>query len=825
MKTHFLSRFSPSLMPPDALEAIFVQREPLLQAVIGRIRESVLSRSNQHTLLIGPRGIGKTHLISLLYYRLRAVGDLRDHMLIAWLREEEWGITTFRDFLFRLLRSLPDQEPDPTFLDGEIAALLRLPPDQIEIAATKILKKLVSRRTLLVLVENLDDLFRRLGIEGQSRLRAFMVENPFFSIVATSPTSFGDLVAPGALFSGFFQISQLRELSFEDATQLVSKIARYEGNEALAAFITTPRGRARMRALRYLAGGNHRAYVIFSQLLARESLGELIEPLMRTIDDLTPYYQSRIAVLSPDQRKIVEYVCEERHPVRVADVARDCFLAPSAAAALFDDLSQAGHLQVLSINREKFYELREPLMRLTIEVKKHRGKPIRLLLDFLRLWYSPSELKQRLSLLPADAAMEREYALPAMLITEEDWEDPRIPECSQAFNDALSKNDPAGALEAAEELTAIRGNARDLSAYASSLLRLDRFEEALAVNDRIVAQMPEDPEAWRLRGWMLQRIGRLEEALESNDKSIALDPEAARTWYHRGSILLTLGRAEEALSSCDRAIEIDSNDVPAWTTRGQALADLGCYEEAVASFANVTALDKENSLAHAYLSAALIELKRFDEGLNEAKIAVDLDLEDPVAWILQGFALAALQRNGEALDCFDRAVALGEYSSLICFRRAQILLAMDRWREGAAALDDSLAHFAHAENPDAGDTAALIRNLMSKLYGPRILQLCIETLVLLYRKHRVLSPLGRGLIECIPEITSAVSHSDAAARLWLDSWNAAASGLPEFRLPLRLLEFAIRYRETQDLRVFMEMAQEERALLEPLLGIMVQETA
>jgi len=46
----------------------------------------------------GPRGIGKTHLLALIYYRVRAIAELRERLSIAWLREEEWEITSFLIF-------------------------------------------------------------------------------------------------------------------------------------------------------------------------------------------------------------------------------------------------------------------------------------------------------------------------------------------------------------------------------------------------------------------------------------------------------------------------------------------------------------------------------------------------------------------------------------------------------------------------------------------------------------------------------------------------------------------------------------------------------
>ncbi len=825
MQTRFLSRFTPSLMTPDALEAIFVQRESLLKSVLDGIRKSVQTRSSFRALLIGPRGLGKTHFVSLTYHRVRAMADLQQRLLVAWLREEEWGVTCFRDLLVRILRSLPNQISDGGTLEKQIEGLHLIPLDRAEATASEHLKQLTGARTLLLLVENLDDLFQRLGPDGQRRFHSFMTANPSFCLVATSPTSFGDFLRPGAIFHKFFHVHQLEQLSIEDATQLISKIARYEGNESLDAFIKTPRGRARLRALRYLAGGNHRAYVIFSRLLARESLEELMGPLMQTIDDLTPYYHSRIAALTPEQRKIIEFVCETRHPVQVADVARGCFLPASLATRHLGLLTQTGHLQALCTARDTYYELREPLMRLSIEVKKHRGKPLRLLMDFLRLWYSPAELRQRLSSLPNDAEFEREHALPALEGAGQDWEDPRVPECCKAYNDAVVKGDYDRAAQAAEELVTIRGHARDMFAHASCLVRLGQCEQAVAAYDKIIGQAPREAEAWQLRASALCRLGRFEEALQSCDQSIELDSNSGRTWCLRGSVLFNLDRLDDSIACCERAIRLNPKDAAAWTTRGKALADLGCHEDAAAAFTELVHLEPENPMAHSYLSAALVELKRHDEALAEGKRAARLDSQNAVPWVLQGCAFMGLDKGSEALKCFDRAIELGNDSSLVHFKRVQLLFALGRWREGAACLDSALGRFAHCENPDAGNTTAILRNLLSTGQDSRIARLCIKLLVLLYRKNKVLSALGQGLIECIPEATSREVCNDTTARIWLESWKSVTVGLPELRLPLRLLEFATRYRETADECVLMDLPQEERAILEPILGIHLQETA
>jgi Cdc6-like AAA superfamily ATPase len=70
--------FTPSLMNAIELETILVQREALVTDLVERIRESVLTSSKHHALVIGTRGMGKTHLVSPVYHRIQAMADLQD---------------------------------------------------------------------------------------------------------------------------------------------------------------------------------------------------------------------------------------------------------------------------------------------------------------------------------------------------------------------------------------------------------------------------------------------------------------------------------------------------------------------------------------------------------------------------------------------------------------------------------------------------------------------------------------------------------------------------------------------------------------------------
>jgi DNA replication protein DnaC len=105
MKTR-LPLYTPSLLDQNTLEAIFVKREPLLKSLLENHQQSVTTDNKHFSLFIGPRGIGKTHLLSLFFYRIQADPLLAEKTITAWLREEEWGIACYLDLLILTINSL-----------------------------------------------------------------------------------------------------------------------------------------------------------------------------------------------------------------------------------------------------------------------------------------------------------------------------------------------------------------------------------------------------------------------------------------------------------------------------------------------------------------------------------------------------------------------------------------------------------------------------------------------------------------------------------------------------------------------------------------------
>jgi len=360
MQDNYLSSFTPSLMSSKTLEAIFVQREKLVEDLIAGVRESATTQNKHYRLLVGMRGIGKTHTIALLYHRLKKEADLQDRLFIAWLIEDEWGVSSWLDLQIKIFKALADVYPEAyqDKLATDVEALYELSPQEATARGEIILKKFIGKQTLLILTENLDEILKGLGDTGQKKFRAYLQNNPLITIVATCQNLSNDLTSKKRAFYGFFNRNNLDKLSLEEATNLLTKIAELQQDRELNKFIKSSTGKDRIKAIHHLAGGNHRVYIIFSQFLTHDSLDDLVQPVMQTLDELTPFYQARMQWLSPQQRKIVELLCDRRHAVPVKEIAQRCFISHQTASSQLKDLLKKGYVVKERQGRESFYELR-----------------------------------------------------------------------------------------------------------------------------------------------------------------------------------------------------------------------------------------------------------------------------------------------------------------------------------------------------------------------------------------------------------------------------------------------------------------------------------
>jgi tetratricopeptide (TPR) repeat protein len=715
MPTPLLSNFTPSLMSPETLEKIFVQREDLAQDLVDRIILSTTTPAKHHSLLIGARGMGKTHLVSLVYYRLEQHQELADKLMVAWMREDEWGIDSWLDLVVRIFRALGEAKINTKEL---LAQLQQVSIADAETLATQLLTELIGDKTLLLIVENLDDLFAGLGAKGQQKFRSFLQERQCCTILATTPALFAGVQDPDEPFFGFFNLIPLSPLSKEEAAVMLQKIAELEGQKDLANFLRTPAGKARVRAVHHLAGGNPRVYTLFAQFITRESLDELVQAFMKMLDDLTPYYQSRMKELSNQQRKIIEFLVDRREAVMVKEIASYCFVEQRVVSGQLLQLRNKGYVVARANGRESFYELTEVLMRLCMEVKKYRGQWVELFVDFLRIWYRPSERQEKLAMLRENGGLISDEHLELALMSDAD---PVLLVVRRDFQHCLAQKDRNLTTQVLAELQEIGGisqeeyqkiaelvhagkfdearnildrnidlNSSNVEALYSEALILalsEKWSEALVLLDRFLEIDTDNADAFLLRGNSLSKLGRYEESIASYERAIEFKPDDFQAWINLGVSLANLARHEEEIVCYERAIELKPDDFQAWINLGISLPLLGNYEDAIASFERAIEFKPDNYEAWYNRGILLGNLGRYEDAIASFDQAIELKSDKDEAWYNRGVSLGNLGRYEEEIVSYERAIEFKPDKDEAWHNRGVSLGKLGRYEEAIASFE------------------------------------------------------------------------------------------------------------------------------------------
>ncbi len=747
-----LLKFTPSAQDPQILETITVQRESL----IARLVEVALEEAGgRHQLLIGPRGMGKTHILSLVASRVRARSST-DSVVVAWLEEDAWGVGSYGKFLAAIVDRVAAEKSDE-----ELAAKadeLHAVRDDGGQQAEQVLRDAVGDSRLVLLVENLDDVFRRIGDQGQERFRAFVENWQRMVVIATAPRLFEDIQLHESPFYGFFAITHLEELSLDSATELMKRVAELRGDEGLVRFLGSSVARRRLAAIEALAGGHPRIWLLLSGCVSIKAIDELVPLFLQALDDLTPYYQDRLRELGDQQQEVVVLLSEAGGALSNRALAERSGIPQNQIATILRQLSTRGYVRRAEVPewagagdaRMSFWELREPLMRLCLDVKQARGRPLRMVVEFLRAWYGP-RLLDELVRLPADASLAATYAGEAFRTWEGD-----LP------TDDLLRGSPAEIVSRAERGLELKPERIDLGvARATGLLLGQRYDQArTALDELLAADLPSGP-AWAVRGLrevadndgqeiadadlavlelvekaefdtpgmaamlarsykaldlkggaltlfrkaaalapedvpVLRSYGILagetefyEEALEALTTVRELQPEVPGAHTNRSIVLRRLGRIEEAIAEAHEAVRLGPDNAIAHDALGSALGEVGEFEEALAAGETAAALAPDNARILGNLAATLDQMGRSEEALEVFGRAVAMDPENSYLRVRMGLALSHLGRRLEALQVIEKAVEFAPGSAEAHSYLGKALTDVGRHEEALAAFAEA----------------------------------------------------------------------------------------------------------------------------------------
>ena len=158
------------------------------------------------------------------------------------------------------------------------------------------------------------------------------------------------------------------------------------------------------------------------------------------------------------------------------------------------------------------------------------------------------------------------------------------------------------------------------------LLAHGKLASAEHMLDKVLAVLPDEPDALHLAGALRDLQGRTAEALSLIDRSIVLKPEDPGRWNDLGNVLAKLKRRDDAMLAYNKSVSL-AGDTQAAAAAYNNLGSMHVADDLLAAercFRRATEVQPDFAHALYNLSQALIELGRVEEGVDACGRAIVL---------------------------------------------------------------------------------------------------------------------------------------------------------------------------------------------------------
>ncbi|MDR1064658.1 MAG: hypothetical protein LBL48_12155 [Azoarcus sp.] len=304
-----------------------------LAQIVENIRDNTNRESNQHVMIIGQRGSGKTTLALRVALAIRQDPELAQKWYPLRYPEESYEVLSPGEFwleaLFHLARQTGDERWRRTYDD------LRLERDEDRLrnrALGQLLDFAESQdKKLLLIVENMNMLFNdQISEDDAWKLRHDLMHEPRLMLLGTATQRFKGIDDYGKAFFEMFRLHELDPLDEEECNTVWERIA----GEKLA-------GR-KIRSIQILTGGNLRLLTIIAKFGQQHSFHRLLDELVNLVDEHTEYFKSHLDNLAPVERKVYLALAGLWDPSLTRDIASAARRDVNKTSALLKRLCERG---------------------------------------------------------------------------------------------------------------------------------------------------------------------------------------------------------------------------------------------------------------------------------------------------------------------------------------------------------------------------------------------------------------------------------------------------------------------------------------------------
>jgi TPR repeat protein/nucleoside-triphosphatase THEP1 len=393
--------YNPHEQSKEQLIQSFVLRHDVFHKLFQDIKSSDRNNPEQHYLIEGQRGMGKTTLLLRLAYEIEHDPDLRNRVIPIVLKEEAYyGVRR----LFRLWETIAQEleAKDKIFsgLAEHMNAAYETAGDYEQTCFEMLINALEGRapKNIILFIDNLGEMIRNFSDQDNLRLREILTTCPYVRLIGATPVVFEALLPEYHVFYRFFNTIRLEGLNKDETHKLLLELAKaYHTEKTIRKILERHPGR--IEALRILTGGVIRTIVLLFEIFIEREDADAVTDLDNILDRVTPLYQGHMRDLTPLQRDVVNAIALNWDAISPAEIARTTRLNTEEVSTVLSELEKVFIIQRVAVQAQQpFYLLQERFFNIWYLMRLAPGgsqSKVLWSLHFLESWYDQHELTEQ----------------------------------------------------------------------------------------------------------------------------------------------------------------------------------------------------------------------------------------------------------------------------------------------------------------------------------------------------------------------------------------------------------------------------------------------
>jgi len=383
---------SSNLYNPNNLTEIelidgFVVRKKEFKKIFNDIKNSDMKYPEQHYIIEGQRGYGKTTLLKRLYFEIKGDTELKTRIIPIIFPEEQYNIRK----LFKLWEVAAQHLEMES--DGFIGICAEMDKhsesEDYENICFKILEKKLKQKNkkLILLIDNIEVILKKFKIYEQQKLREILLTSTEIRIIGTASELLEFTVNYDRPFYDFFKLIILKGLDEIETSELFEKLGEIINKKDMNELLKGNKGK--IEALRRLTGGAPRIMTAFFNIFIDDNVSAFKE-LETLLDRVTPFYKHTMDRLSPVQQEIVDFIALSLDAITTKEVSDKIRMQSKEVSAQLNQLEKNGIINKIPVNKKNYmYQIKERffniwyLMRFGGEKEKHQ---VQWIVDYLETW-------------------------------------------------------------------------------------------------------------------------------------------------------------------------------------------------------------------------------------------------------------------------------------------------------------------------------------------------------------------------------------------------------------------------------------------------------